>query len=66
MTEPEVAIARRQLLTELLRGAGEIGPRDRVQACDQLEGGWSRFSHIATVGDADGSERRCRTDCPTT
>jgi aminoglycoside phosphotransferase (APT) family kinase protein len=58
MTEPDVAIARRQLLTELLRDAGEIGPRDRVQACDQLEGGWSRFSHIATVGDGAASERR--------
>ncbi|HEY1510965.1 MAG TPA: phosphotransferase family protein [Solirubrobacteraceae bacterium] len=58
MTEPDVAIARRELLTKLLRDAGEIGPRDRVAACDQLEGGWSRFSHVATVRDADSSERR--------
>jgi aminoglycoside phosphotransferase (APT) family kinase protein len=57
MTDSDVLVARKQLLTELLRAAGEIGPRDRVEACDQLEGGWSRFSHVARVRRGDSSEQ---------
>ena len=58
MTEPDVLVARRRLLTELLLEAGELRPGERVEACDQLEGGWSRFSHIGRVRGGDAGERR--------
>jgi aminoglycoside phosphotransferase (APT) family kinase protein len=58
MTEAEVLSARRELVTRLLRAADEISPQDRVEECVQLEGGWSRFSHIARVRRHDSGERR--------
>jgi aminoglycoside phosphotransferase (APT) family kinase protein len=58
VSEAAVLEQRIELLTRLLRECGEIGPRDRVEQCDQLEGGWSRFSHVAVVGGPDIGERR--------
>jgi aminoglycoside phosphotransferase (APT) family kinase protein len=57
-TGADVAAERTQLLTQLLRDAGEMGPGDAVEDLTQLEGGWSRFSHIARVRARDGAERR--------
>jgi aminoglycoside phosphotransferase (APT) family kinase protein len=58
MTDAEIPQQRLEFLTVLLRDAGELGTGDRVAQCNQLEGGWSRFSHIATVRASDGSECR--------
>ena len=57
-TTTDVAAERTRLLTRLLRDAGEMGPDDAVQELTQLEGGWSRFSHIARVRARDGAERK--------
>jgi len=58
MTEPDASVERKRLLTALLLEAGELAPGDLVESCDQLEGGWSRFSHIARVRCDDSSERQ--------
>ena len=57
MTDGELLAARKELLTRLLREADEIGPHERIERCDQLEGGWSRFSHIATAVGPCGGDR---------
>lgn len=53
-----LAQERRALLASILQDAGELRPGEDVVDVTQLEGGWSRFSHIARVRLADGSERR--------
>jgi aminoglycoside phosphotransferase (APT) family kinase protein len=58
MTSAEQLEERKQLLSGLLEAAGELARGERVESCEQLEGGWSRFSHIAVVRGADGGERR--------
>jgi aminoglycoside phosphotransferase (APT) family kinase protein len=58
VTEAAVLAERRTLVEALLRRDGEIGTQDTVHQCAQLEGGWSRFSHVAVVRCRDGSERR--------
>jgi aminoglycoside phosphotransferase (APT) family kinase protein len=59
VTESGVLTERSALITRLLREAGEIEAPDAVVQCDQREGGWSRFSHIARVdGSASGRNRR--------
>ncbi|MFA4927137.1 MAG: phosphotransferase family protein [Patulibacter sp.] len=47
-------------LLRSLRGSTLDGVGDpvRIRAIEQLEGGWSRHSYVATVEDADGSTRR--------
>ena len=57
MTEPDALSDRRELVARLLQDAGEIGPQDSVEECRQLEGGWSRFSHVARVRRRDATER---------
>lgn len=55
---PDAILAeRRSLLEEILRGAGELGGGDEVTTITQLEGGWSRWSHIATAATARGERR---------
>jgi aminoglycoside phosphotransferase (APT) family kinase protein len=49
---------RRALVSALLRAEGELRPGEDVVAVRQLEGGWSRFSHIATARLRSGDERR--------
>lgn len=49
-----VSSERCSLLTEILRDAGELQPDEAVVAIRQLEGGWSRWSHIATARMRDG------------
>jgi prepilin-type processing-associated H-X9-DG protein len=59
MTETsDVQAARQDLLRRLLVDAGEMTADEQISALTQLEGGWSRYSHIAVVAGADGSERR--------
>lgn len=53
-----VAEERRALLASILREEGELGPDEEVLEVSQLEGGWSRFSHVARVGLPGGGERR--------
>jgi aminoglycoside phosphotransferase (APT) family kinase protein len=53
----DVARERRSLLTRVLVEAGELQPEDKVTEIDQLEGGWSRWSHVARARSRD-SERR--------
>ena len=53
-----VAGERRDLLARLLRDAGEMAPADRIEELTQLEGGWSRFSHVARLSGEDGAQRR--------
>jgi aminoglycoside phosphotransferase (APT) family kinase protein len=48
---------QRALLTSILREAGELSRRERVTAITQLEGGWSRWSHVATATSGDGERR---------
>lgn len=54
----DVAQARQALLADLLRDAGELSDGERLESVTQLEGGWSRYSHVATVRAAQGEERR--------
>ncbi len=54
----DVSAERKELLTQLLRDAGEIAGHEQVDALTQIEGGWSRFSHIAEVRAPDGAQRR--------
>jgi aminoglycoside phosphotransferase (APT) family kinase protein len=49
---------RKRFVTGVLQAAGELAQGDHVDSCDQLEGGWSRFSHIAVVRGLDAGERR--------
>jgi aminoglycoside phosphotransferase (APT) family kinase protein len=58
MSAAEQLEERKRLLTDLLEAAGELTPGEHVDSCDQLEGGWSRFSHVAVVRGADARERR--------
>jgi aminoglycoside phosphotransferase (APT) family kinase protein len=55
--ESDSAESRRELVTGMLRAAGELGPADEVTGLVQIEGGWSRWSHIATAR-VGGTERR--------
>jgi aminoglycoside phosphotransferase (APT) family kinase protein len=54
----DVTAERKALLTRLLQDAGELGEGERVDELSQIEGGWSRFSHIATVRGPDEAGRR--------
>jgi aminoglycoside phosphotransferase (APT) family kinase protein len=58
MSTTEVTTARTGLLSELLSEAGELGSGERIVEVTQLEGGWSRWSHIAVVASEDGPTRR--------
>jgi aminoglycoside phosphotransferase (APT) family kinase protein len=57
-TVDDVAAERKQLLTALLGDAGELRSGEHVDQLTQIEGGWSRFSHIAVVRTPAGGERR--------
>ena len=48
---------QRALLTTILREAGELSEDEQVTAITQLEGGWSRWSHIADATGAEGERR---------
>jgi aminoglycoside phosphotransferase (APT) family kinase protein len=48
---------RLSLLTRILREAGELHDDEEVTGVTQLEGGWSRWSHIATARLRDGERR---------
>lgn len=54
----DLAAERRALLTHILRDEGELDAGGDVVELVQLEGGWSRWSHIATTRSAGGTERR--------
>jgi aminoglycoside phosphotransferase (APT) family kinase protein len=58
MSPADLLGERKRFLTSLLVGARELGDTERVESCEQLEGGWSRFSHVAVVRGADTGERR--------
>jgi aminoglycoside phosphotransferase (APT) family kinase protein len=58
VTAVDEADARRALVDKLLRAEDVLRPEDAVVDLVQLEGGWSRYSHVATVRSADGAERR--------
>jgi aminoglycoside phosphotransferase (APT) family kinase protein len=58
MTEPDLTSERKQLLTRLLRDDGELEAGEQVDELTQLEGGWSRYSHIAVVRGRDGKDRK--------
>lgn len=64
MSERQIDAERRDLLTRLLREAGEIGARERVDELTQIEGGWSRYSHIAVVGGEDPRRYVVRVKAP--
>lgn len=51
--EPE----RIEALTAALGEAGELEEGERVTAIEQLEGGWSRFSHLATLSGGSAPRR---------
>ncbi|MGH2761316.1 MAG: phosphotransferase family protein [Thermoleophilaceae bacterium] len=53
----DVLAARRQLLTSILRDEEELRADEEVVEVRQLEGGWSRWSHIA-VAKSHAGERR--------
>jgi aminoglycoside phosphotransferase (APT) family kinase protein len=50
--------ARTDAVEAALREAGELEAGDAVQCVEQLPGGWSRHSYIATAARASGGERR--------
>lgn len=45
-------------VTDALRDGGELGPDERVDDIEQLAGGWSRHSYVATARTAGGPSRR--------
>lgn len=55
MTSPQhhLEAARADALLDTLRGAGAWAEGDRVVRLEQLEGGWSRHSYMATVEGAE-------------
>ena len=59
MTTPDSDLVddRRTLLTRILREAAELHDDEEVAELTQLEGGWSRWSHIATARRRDGERR---------
>ena len=56
-TDADVATECRSLLTRILRESGELHDDEDVTAIRQLEGGWSRWSHIATARLCEGERR---------
>jgi len=57
-TEDATIISERKaLLTSLLRDAGELRAGEQIDELTQLEGGWSRWSHIAGTRGDGGAER---------
>jgi aminoglycoside phosphotransferase (APT) family kinase protein len=46
------------LLVDILRAAGELADGDRIAGVEQLEGGWSRYTHVARVVRSGGAESR--------
>jgi len=56
--QPGAADERPALLTAILRDACELRRGEKVIDVAQLEGGWSRFTHIARLRGSDGEERR--------
>lgn len=50
--------SRSTFLTEILHGEGELGAGERVEGITQLEGGWSRYSHVARVESSKGERRQ--------
>jgi len=58
MNSGDMLEERKRLLSDLLQAAGELANGEHVVSCEQLEGGWSRFSHIAVVHAPDAAERR--------
>jgi aminoglycoside phosphotransferase (APT) family kinase protein len=59
-TKPEardLAVERRSLLTQVLRDASELTAGEQIVDTRQLEGGWSRWSHIATARTHEGERR---------
>lgn len=44
---------RHAILLDTMRAAGSVGDRARVAALEQLQGGWSRHSYVATVEDPE-------------
>jgi aminoglycoside phosphotransferase (APT) family kinase protein len=58
MSDTDVITQRTALLTQLLAGAGELLAGERVAELTQMEGGWSRWSHLAKIAGTDGRTRR--------
>jgi aminoglycoside phosphotransferase (APT) family kinase protein len=55
--ERDIDAERRSLLTQVLVGAQELNAGEEVTEISQLEGGWSRWSHIAKAAARDGERR---------
>jgi aminoglycoside phosphotransferase (APT) family kinase protein len=53
-----LAADRGAALTEALHGAGELDASGRVESVEQLAGGWSRHSYLATARSRGGTPRR--------
>jgi aminoglycoside phosphotransferase (APT) family kinase protein len=45
-------------VTDALRAGGELGANERVDDVEQLAGGWSRHSYVATARTDSGESRR--------
>jgi aminoglycoside phosphotransferase (APT) family kinase protein len=58
MSSLDLLTERKALLTTLLREAGEIFADEQVDGLTQIEGGWSRYSHVAVVTTREGDARR--------
>lgn len=57
MNGTDVLQRRVALLTDLLAAAGELHRDERVVELTQIEGGWSRWSHVGRVAGRDGERR---------
>ncbi len=55
--DTDVPADQRALLTTILRDAGELSGQEQIGAITQLEGGWSRWSHVATATSGDRERR---------
>lgn len=55
-----VAAARADAVLELMRGAGVLGARARVESLTQMEGGWSRHTYALEVADPERGPDACR------
>ena len=58
MTDSSIDPAKAAAALETLRRADAAGPRAKVVGLTQMEGGWSRWSHLAQIASTDGTTRR--------